>query len=74
MADLETIPVLRAADLAESQTYFQRLGFACEVPAPDYLIVRRAGIELHVCPPDAPDRPEDPEDDELPPHPADRRA
>ena len=52
MSDLQTIPILRSPDLAATQSFYETLGFAAETPGPDYLILRRPGIELHVCPPD----------------------
>lgn len=43
-----TVPVLASLDLAQSlQFYSKRLGFACVLQAPDYLIMERDGCELH---------------------------
>ena len=43
-----TVPVLASLDLAQSlQFYGERLGFACVLQAPDYLIMERDGCELH---------------------------
>jgi len=52
MTDLIAIPILRSPNLSETQAFYERLGFAPEQAAPDYLIVRRPGIELHFCSPD----------------------
>ena len=43
-----TIPVLASLDLAQSRRFYaERLGFACLLQAPDYLILARDGCELH---------------------------
>ena len=43
------IPVLPSRDIAATRDLYSRLGFACEVAAPDggYLIIRRDWVELH---------------------------
>lgn len=47
-AVLCTVPVLASLDLEESrQFYSERLGFACRMQVPDYLIMARDGCELH---------------------------
>lgn len=52
-ADIVAIPILRSPDLAATACFYrQELGFAAEPVGPDYLILRRDGIELHFCPPD----------------------
>ncbi|MEM8578327.1 MAG: VOC family protein [Pseudomonadota bacterium] len=52
MTDVTTIPVLRSPNLAESRAFYEGLGFEVTMAGPDYLVVARAGIELHFCPPD----------------------
>jgi catechol 2,3-dioxygenase-like lactoylglutathione lyase family enzyme len=49
MADIQsTVPVLASLDIAQSRAFYtQRLGFACELEAPGYLILARDGCELH---------------------------
>jgi len=49
MADIQsTVPVLASLDIAQSLAFYtQRLGFACELHTPGYLIVARDGCELH---------------------------
>jgi catechol 2,3-dioxygenase-like lactoylglutathione lyase family enzyme len=43
-----TVPVLASLDIAQSLAFYtQRLGFACELQTPGYLIVARDGCELH---------------------------
>ncbi|WP_138469295.1 VOC family protein [Poseidonocella sp. HB161398] len=53
MTDIAAIPILRSPDLAATARFYEdQLGFAAEPAGPDYLILRRDGIELHFCPPD----------------------
>ncbi len=40
-------PILPARNLSETLAFWRRLGFACELDHPDYLIVERDGVELH---------------------------
>ena len=48
MAIEATVPVLASLDIAQSrQFYEERLGFACLLHRPDYLILARDGCELH---------------------------
>ena len=43
-----TVPVLASLDIAQSLAFYtQRLGFACELQTPAYLILARDGCELH---------------------------
>ncbi len=43
-----TIPVLASLDIGESREFFvERLGFACTLEMPDYLVVVREGCEVH---------------------------
>ncbi|SLN60304.1 Glyoxalase-like domain protein [Aquimixticola soesokkakensis] len=54
--DLSVLPVLRSPDLDGTQAFYEtQLGFVPERVTPDYLILRRSGIELHFCPPDVRD-------------------
>lgn len=49
MASIQaTVPVLASLDIAQSRAFYtERLGFACQQQAPDYLIMARDGCELH---------------------------
>lgn len=53
MSDLQTIPVFRSPDLDATATYYcTQLGFVSERVTNDYLILRRADVELHFAPHD----------------------
>ena len=42
-----SVPVLASLNLDESRVFYARLGFVEQLQTPDYLIVERAGVELH---------------------------
>jgi len=47
MSDLQAIPILLTPDIPATRRFAETLGFAVELPADDYAILRGHGIELH---------------------------